>query len=151
MVQHNFHTSTKTSPFKALYDYPPPTLRHYIPSQHKLEVVDAHLKSKTVALALLKQNLVATQERTKSQADKHWTGREFQERDLLFLKLLPYRKKPLATRANLKLSPRFHRPLQILKRVGQIAYKLDLPSHSKLHPVFHVSCLKPKLGAHVQT
>lgn len=28
---------------------------------------------------------------------------------------------------------------------------MDLPSHSKLHPIFHVSCLKPKLGAHVQT
>jgi len=113
--------------------------------------VDAHLKSKTVALALLKQNLVVAQERTKSQANKHWTDREFQERDWLLLKLLPYRKKSLATRANLKLWQRFYGPFQILKRVGQFAYKLDLPSHSKLHPIFHVSCLKPKLGAHVQT
>ena len=147
----NFHTSTKTSPFEALYGYPPPILQHYIPHKHKLEAVDAHLKSKTIAFALLKQNLVAAHERTKSQADKHWTDREFQERDWLFLKLLPYRKKSLATRANLKLSPRFYGPFQILKRVGQVVYKLDLPSHSKLHLIFHVSCLKPKLGAHVQT
>ena len=90
----NFHTSTKTTPFEALYDYPPSTLQHYIPSKHILEVVDAHLKSKTVALVLLKQNLVVAQERTKSQADKHWTDREFQERDWLFLKLLSYRKSP---------------------------------------------------------
>ena len=28
-----------------------------------------------------------------------------------------------------------------------MAYKLALPSHSKLHPVFHVSCLNQVLGS----
>jgi hypothetical protein len=34
--------------------------------------------------------------------------------------------------------------------VGQVAYQLDLPSHSKLHHVFHVSCLKKVIGAKCQ-
>jgi hypothetical protein len=34
--------------------------------------------------------------------------------------------------------------------VGQVAYQLALPSQSKLHPVFHVSCLKKVIGTSFQ-
>jgi hypothetical protein len=32
-----------------------------------------------------------------------------------------------------------------------VAYQLALPSHSKLHHVFHVSCLKKVIGTKFQT
>jgi hypothetical protein len=42
-----------------------------------------------------------------------------------------------------KLSPRFIGPFKILKRVGEMAYELELPDHlSDVHDVFHVSQLK---------
>jgi len=50
---------------------------------------------------------------------------------------------------NLKLPPRFFGPFQVLSRVGSIAYRLDLPLDARLHPAFHVSCLKKKLGQSV--
>jgi hypothetical protein len=34
--------------------------------------------------------------------------------------------------------------------VGQVAYQLALPSQSKLHLVFHVSCLKKVIGTRCQ-
>ena len=37
----------------------------------------------------------------------------------------------------------------MLQEVGTVSYKLDLPPEAKLHPVFHVSCLKLKLGKQV--
>jgi hypothetical protein len=42
-----------------------------------------------------------------------------------------------------KLSPRFIGPFKILKRVGEMAYQLELPDKlSDVHDVFHVSQLK---------
>ena len=45
-----------------------------------------------------------------------------------------------------KLAPKFYGPYKILDRVGKVAYKLELPFTAGIHPTFHVSMLKRKLG-----
>ena len=48
-----------------------------------------------------------------------------------------------------KLSPRFIGPFKIVERVGEVAYRLELPNQlSDVHDVFHISQLKKGLKPH---
>lgn len=63
----------------------------------------------------------------KTQADKHRTERVFKVGDEVFLKLQPYIQASVARHANHKLAYKFFGPYTILERVGEVAYRLDLP------------------------
>jgi hypothetical protein len=96
---------------------------------------------------LLQHHLYRAKHRMKKQADQSRTERSFNVGDMVFLKLQPYVQTSLAPRAHQKLAFRFFGPFRILERVDSMAYKLDLPAHSSIHPVFHVSWLKQAVGA----
>jgi len=55
---------------------------------------------------------------------------------------------PTLHRAHLspKLSPRYSNPYRIEPRIGTVAYKLQLPPSSRIHPVLHVSLLRQFKG-----
>jgi hypothetical protein len=142
---NNHHSPTGFTPFEAFYGYFLPTLLSYVPGTSANLAVDSQLRDCTTTISLLKEHLQLAQNRMKTQADKHHTERVFEEGDWVYLRLQPYRHKSLALRRNLKLSPRFYGLFQILSYIGSVAYKLALPPEARLHPIFHVSCLKKKL------
>ncbi|GKA11430.1 putative reverse transcriptase domain-containing protein [Tanacetum coccineum] len=71
---------------------------------------------------------------------------EFQVGDRVMLKVSP-QKGVIRFRKRGKLNPRYIGPFKILKRVGQVAYTLELPEElSNVHSTFYVSNLKKCLS-----
>jgi hypothetical protein len=78
----------------------------------------------------------------KLQANKKRTERSFSVGTWVYIKLQPYVQSSVAPWANQKLAYHFFGPYLITEKIGTIAYKLQLPDSSTIHPVFHVSQLK---------
>ena len=83
----------------------------------------------------------------KSSADAHRHAVQFEVGDFVYIKLHPYRLRSLAKRPNEKLSPRYFGPYKVVQQIGPVAYRLELPSSTTIHLVFHVSQLKRALGS----
>jgi hypothetical protein len=62
------------------------------------------------------------------------------------VRLQPYKQLSLKQHGKNKLAPKFYGPYQINRKISHVAYQLDLPDKSRIHNVFHVSCLKRVLG-----
>ncbi|GKB99116.1 hypothetical protein Tco_0985253 [Tanacetum coccineum] len=65
---------------------------------------------------------------------------------MVFVKLESYRQLTLAKRLSNKLSNRYYGLFKVVERIVMVAYRLALPTSSKIHPVFHVSIFKPFSG-----
>jgi hypothetical protein len=141
-----FHTALQLTPFQALYGFPPPLISELsIPGPSDLNATE-FLTAKQQMLDQLKQNLTKAQTRMKKYADLQRTERQFSVGDMVYLKMEPYRLAAFGFRGTIKLHSKYYGPFQVLHRVGNMAYRLQLPPGVKIHPVFHVSQLKLHLG-----
>jgi len=144
----NWHSALGRSPFEVLYGYAP---RHFgLANSPDVPVIDlaTWVSDRALMTDIIRQHLNRAKQRMKKYADQHRSERHFEVNDWVFVKLQPYIQSSLSQRANQKLSFKFFGPYRVLARVGTMAYQLELPASSSVHPVFHVSQLKKSVGAH---
>ena len=109
--------------------------------------MEDHIENQQRVLQLLKDNLNLAQNRMKQQTYQHRSERIFDVGDWIFLWLQPYKQMSLKqAKKDNKLSPKYYGPYKVLQKIGNMAYKLELPVSSRVHPVFHVSCSKKVIG-----
>ncbi|GJT69757.1 putative reverse transcriptase domain-containing protein [Tanacetum coccineum] len=142
----NYHASIKAAPFEALYGQKCRSPVSWA------EVGDVQLTGPeiihetTEKIIQIRQRLQAARDRQRSYANVRRKSLEFQVGDRVMLKVSP-RKGVIRFRKRGKLNPRYIRPFKILKRVGPVAYTLELPEElSNVHSTFHVSNLKKCLS-----
>jgi hypothetical protein len=142
-AMNNHRSATTTySPFFLNYGQHPRTpsnaaLSSLVPAvQHSLEELRA-------TISLVKDLIRSAQDRQASLANEHRTEISFNVGDRVLLSSANITVDAQVNRPSRKLAPRFHGPFVILERIGPVAYKLDLPGTMHIHPVFHVSRLRP--------
>ena len=92
----------------------------------------------------MKENLVIAQNWMKKQVDLSKRDLNFQGVDEVYLKLRPYRQRSLEEVKRETLT-KFFGPDQIIKRIGEVAYRLELPPEASVRNVLHISQQKLKL------
>lgn len=139
------HTSTKVSLFKTVYSQPPNWILSYESGATKVQIVDKELRSREFITKLIKENFQETQAKMKYFADKK-RGRELKIGSLVYLRLWPYKQMTVAMWRKLKIAPWYYGPFRVIRKVGQVAYELDLPPKTNIYLIFHISYLKKELG-----
>ena len=94
----------------------------------------------------LKATLAKMQQRMALTTNKSRRHHTFDVGDWVLLRRQAYRQMSLLARGQYKVSRKFYGPYPISRRIGEVSYELLLPPSSKIHPVFHISLLKPYHG-----
>ena len=145
LVEFAYNNSTLHSPFFLDHGRHPLTpISAAVPSRSEVPAVTEYVSSMQEALRSAKSNIVSAQQRMKAYADKKRRDHPFRVGDSVFLMI---RQNQLPPGMSSKLSAKFSGPWPIVAAVGSHAFKLDLPATVNIHPVFHVSQLKPYIAS----
>uniref|UniRef100_A0A8C6VUD0 Gypsy retrotransposon integrase-like protein 1 n=1 Tax=Nothobranchius furzeri TaxID=105023 RepID=A0A8C6VUD0_NOTFU len=140
-MSHNLHVSSATglSPFELVYGYQPPLFHQ---QEHETEVPAAQTLVRRCQLAWVRARAAikrANTEYSRQHKRRHRTGPTFQPGDKVWVSTRNMRL-PAGSR---KLTPRFLGPYPVERVINPVAYRIRQPRPLKVHPVFHVSQLRP--------
>jgi hypothetical protein len=149
-INSAYQESIKTTPFKLNYGWQPSSPLDVALHPITKDAVAGHpgatftVESWQQALTTATRILQSAQDRQKHFADSKRTPLTYAVGDYC---LLSSKHLTIVTTGVPKLLPRYLGPFKVLQMVGTAAVKLELPSHWKVHNVFHVSLTKPWKGS----
>nr|GFA60001.1 putative reverse transcriptase domain-containing protein [Tanacetum cinerariifolium] len=139
---NSYHASIKAAPFEALYGRKCRSPLCWIEVGEAQILGPKLIQETNEKIVQIKQRMQAARDRQKSYADLKRKLMEFQVRDKVMLKVLPW-KGVVRFRKRRKLNPRYVGPFKVLEKIRKVAYKLELPKElGRVYNMFHVSNLK---------
>jgi hypothetical protein len=141
---NSIHSSTRYTPFFANTGYHPRWTLLEHPEDSKSPTVESRVIQIREIQTELSHNLRDAQAAHKKAADRFRLDSspndpKFKVGDSVWL----LRRNVKTTRPCEKLDYQRLGPFVIVDQVNDVAFRLDLPSHMHIHPVFHVSLLEP--------
>nr|GEU48507.1 putative reverse transcriptase domain-containing protein [Tanacetum cinerariifolium] len=143
---NSYRASIKAAPFEALYGQKCRSPVCWAKVGDVQLIGPIIIYETTKKIVQIQQRLQAARDRQKSYANVRRKPLEFQVGDRVMLKVSPH-KGVIRFKKQVKLNPRYIGPFRIHERIGQVAYKLELPEELRnVHIIFHISNLKKCLS-----
>jgi len=142
------HKTTQLSPFEVVYGFKALTPKDLIPLPNPIEFIHKEGASWADFVKKLHEKVkIQIQQQSDKYARQNNKGKRgisFEEGDWVWLHL---RKDRFPKQRKSKLSPCGDGPFQILKKINNNAYQLDLPEDYGVHTTFNVIDLIPFVGS----
>ena len=134
-------STTGETPFYLNYGAHPATPVSLGMPQSNIPTLDVIFQDMNDTLSRIKSLMKAAQDRQKAYADKKRKPHDFKVEDMVLLST----KNIKFAHGKKKLHPRYIGPFQIDSIIGahRNAVRLRLPESYRIHPVFHVSLIRP--------